>query len=200
MTGYRAFVKILTTFSLIAITTSLVGCFSVPTEVNEGRVRADTFSFLPLKANVTNSFSDSRTEMHAAIQGAITKHMNAKGVSKVEENGDLMVGYLVIVASNMLTVAINDYFGYGTENEAFLKKAHKGSRKHQKDDDVSRVRDTYEAGALVIDVIDAKTMDLEYRDFAYREILKNNSAEVRAERIQEVVDETLAGFRVKPAR
>jgi len=200
MTGYRISVKLITNIFLIALSAGLVACSSVPEKVNEGKLRADTFSFLPLKASVTNTFADNRAHMHAAIQESITSHMSAKGISKVEEKGDLSVGYLVIVASNMLTVAINDYFGYGEDNDALLKKAHKGSRKHQEEDDVSRIRDTYEAGALVIDVMDAKTMELKYRNFAYREILKDNTAEVRTERIQEAVDEALADFRVKSAK
>jgi hypothetical protein len=56
------------------------------------------------------------------------------------------------------------------------------------------------AGALVVDVLDAKTLELQYRNFAYRELLSQAPKDVRAERIQEVVDEVLSDLRVAPAK
>jgi hypothetical protein len=144
----------------------------------------------------------NRAEIHALIQASITRNLASKGVAKVDNGGDITVAYLVVIGSNVTTAAIGDYFGYGPETSALLDKAHKGASKQYDAFTKRRIRDekTYLAGALVLDVLDARTIELQYRNFAYRDLLRQAPKDVRAERIQEVVDEVLGGLRVAPAR
>ena len=46
----------------------------------------------------------------------------------------------------------------------------------------------FEAGTLLIDIIDTKTGKLLKRNYATRQIIQNITPEARAERIQEVTD------------
>ena len=52
------------------------------------------------------------------------------------------------------------------------------------------------AGTLLVDIIDAKTYKLLKRSYVARPLLRNPSAEVRAERIQEAVDAVLKDVRI----
>ena len=194
--------KELSLIVLCAILGVLVGCSSVPAQVNKGAIPARTFTFMDMKAKSSAGMADNRAEMHAMIQNAITKNLAAKGISKVENGGDITVGYLVIVASNTTTSAISDYFGYGPDNKALINKAHKRVDKIRDEDPATRIRDpkTYRSGALVIDVLDTKTSILKYRNLAYSEILAEASEELRIKRLQAAVDVILADFKVETLR
>ena len=54
----------------------------------------------------------------------------------------------------------------------------------------------FQAGTLLIDIIDAKTNKLLKRSYVARPILSNSSAEARAEHIQEAVDAVLSGVQI----
>ena len=54
----------------------------------------------------------------------------------------------------------------------------------------------FEAGTLVIDIIDSKSFKLLKRNYATRPTLKNLPADAKAARIQEVVDEILGDVRI----
>jgi hypothetical protein len=179
----------------------LLGCSSIPTQVNEGTLRAKTFSFMKFKGKGdAPSYSENLVKAHKAIQAAITEQMESRGVERVEDGGDLTVGYMFIVASNLMTVAVDDYYGYGEDRDALLKKASKRAKEHREEDAVSRVREIYRAGALFVDVLDSKTHELMYRNYASRELLTDASSNVQEERVRKVVEEALADLRVKPPR
>jgi hypothetical protein len=55
----------------------------------------------------------------------------------------------------------------------------------------------FEAGTLLVDIVDAKTYKLLKRAYVVRPLLRNPSAEVRAERIQEAVDAVLKDVRIR---
>lgn len=192
----------MSSITLLAAISMLAGCSSVPVQVKEEPIPASTFSFIDVKTKSSSGIADNRAEMHAMIQNAITKNFAAKGVSRVESGGDLTVGYLVIVASNTTTSAISDYFGYGPDNKALLDKAHKGVAKLRAEDPETRIRDprTYRSGALVIDILDAKTAILQYRNLAYGELLADAPEELRTKRVQTAINEILTGFKIKPSR
>lgn len=181
---------------------ALAGCSSTPVTVDEGRIQAKTFSFMKRHGTGGAAFAEQRAEVHALVQAAITRSLASRGIARVDSGGDVTVGYLVIVGSNVTTAAIGDYFGYGPETSALMAKAHAGAGRRYEEFTRNRVRDekTYKAGALVIDILDAKTQELRYRNFAYRELLRQAPKDVRAERIQGVVDEVLRDLRVASAR
>jgi hypothetical protein len=125
------------------------------------------------------------------IQNAITKDLAIRGVTRVASGGDLTVCYLVIIGNNATTEAINDYFGYregANELHEIAHDAYTGSKSPN----------YFEAGTLVIDIIDNKNNKLVKRNYGTETIIRNLAPEERAERIQEVVDRILQGTTFEP--
>ena len=175
--------------TLNVATLLIAGCSSTPTKVDSGAIRAATFSFVDPGTKTAPSFIDKRQPINAMIQDSITRNLASKGVNKVASGGDVTVAYLVIVGNNVSTTAIHDYFGYGRDFAALQDKA-------QDAYNGSKNPNFFEAGTLLIDIIDAKTYKLLKRSYVTRPLLRNPSAEVRAERIQEAVDAVLRGVRI----
>lgn len=169
----------------------LGGCSSTPSKVDHGTVHARTFSFVKQSAKPSPDYVDNRQRIHTAIQDAITKRLEAKGVTKVATVGDVTVGYLVIVGNNATTAAVSDYFGWGDDATALQDKAHKAYT-------ANKNPNYFEAGTLVIDLVDSKSFKLLKRGYATRPILRTLPEDARAARIQEVVDEILGDLRVAP--
>jgi Domain of unknown function (DUF4136) len=174
---------------LAAATLALTSCSSTPAHVDKGPVHAQTFSFVNT-GRPTPNFAEGQTQALAMIRDAITKNLAAKGVTRVDSGGDITVGFLVIIGNNAQTEAINDYFGDAEAADALHDKAQEAYTS-KKDPNY------FEAGTLVIDIIDTKTYKLMLRNYASRQILNNITVEARAERIQEVVDQILAKLRVE---
>lgn len=183
--------KSLSLFGLAAVVLMLAGCSSTPTKVDTGEIHGRTFSFVNRGPQPAPDFVDDRAAVHEMIQSAITKDLAAKGVTRVAANGDLTVGYLIIIGNNATTEAINTYFGYGEGANALHDKAHEAYTSNSNPN-------YFEAGTLVIDIIDTHTHKLLKRNYASRALMRNITAEARAERIQEVVDEILKGTKFAP--
>ena len=167
----------------------LAGCSSTPTRVNTGTVHASTFSFVIGKPASPDD-AEKRAQVHKLIQDAITTDLASKGVTRVESGGNVIVAYLVILGDNVATTSVNDYFGYGRDADALLEKA------HQKIAVDSKNPNPFVAGVLVVDVIDARTYKLLYRNYAVRQVFQNLSDAARAERMQEAVDQALTELRI----
>jgi hypothetical protein len=178
-------------FLLLAATAlTLAGCSSTPTTVDHGPIRARTFSFVDPGAKPTPASTDQRQAVHTAIQDAITKNLAARSVTRVATRGDVTVAYLVIVGNNVSTAAVSDYFGYASDASALQDKAQSAYTD-------SKNPNYFEAGTLVIDVIENQTFKLLKRGHATRPLLRNLPADARAARIQEVVDEILRDLRIE---
>ena len=127
-------------------------------------------------------------EVHTIIQSAIRSNFAAKGMAFGGSSADLIVSYLLISQNPASTSMNQDYFGGGRDTTAIMEEAHKrGVIENKRPDD-------FEAEAIVIDILDAKTNELIYRDFATRDILENASDAVRASRINGAVAEALNSF------
>ncbi len=168
---------------------ALTGCSSTPTKVDSGTIHARSFSFVNRGNRPNPAFIDNRQPVHAMIQDSITKNLAARGVTKTAAGGEVTVGYLVIIGNGVATESINDYFGYGQDSEALHNKAHEVYTS-------SKNPNYFEAGTLVIDIVDSRSFKLLKRGYATRQLLKNISDDVRAARIQEVVDEILRDVRI----
>jgi hypothetical protein len=175
---------------LAAAALTFTSCSSTPTRVDEGKVHAQTFSFVNRGNRPTPAFAEGSAQALAMIQDAITKNLAAKGVTKVDSGGDITVGFLVIIGNNAQTEAINTYFDDAEAADALHGKAQEAYTSNKDPNH-------FEAGTLVIDVIDGKTYKLVMRNYATRQILNNITVEARAERIQDVVDQVLAKLRVE---
>ena len=169
---------------------AFAGCSSTPSKVNTGPIRASTFSYVNTGSKPAPSFANNEQAVHATIQEAITKTMARSGVSHVAAGGDVTVAYLIIVGNNVATTSINDYFGHNGDASGLLDKAQSAYTG-------SKNPNFFEAGTLVIDIIDSKSFKLLKRGYATRPILKDLSASDRATRIQGVVDEILRDLRIE---
>ena len=170
---------------------AVAGCSSTPTKVKSGVIHARTFSFVDPGPRPAPTYADNRPAIHQLVQDAITKNLTGRGLSRVDKGGQITVGYLVIVGNNASTTSIRDYFGYGEDASGLQDKAHTAYT-------TSQNPNYFEAGTLVIDIIDSKTFKLLSRGYASRQILREKSASVRAARMQEVVDEILREVRFAP--
>ena len=171
---------------LLAAVLVLAGCSSVKTHVDRGPVTARTFSFLNTGPQPTPEYAEARQQAHVMVQQAIIKDLAAKGVSQVSSGGDVTVAYLVIVGNNATTTSLNRYFGYGSDADALVEKVHK----EQTETDPNR--NYFEAGTLVIDIVDPKTSKVLQRRSIQAQVLRNLPTETRATRVQGIVDQALA--------
>jgi hypothetical protein len=174
----------------LAVAALLIGGCKTPTRVDKGPIKAATFSFLHPGPLPEAAFSENRQQIHALIQEAISNNLTGKGLRWVQSGGDLTVAYLIVVGNNVTTSAINDYFGYSPDATALVDRAHKAYTEGQQ-------REYFQAGTLLIDLIDSRTQKVLARNYVTRQLLQNPSADVQKERIQEAVNEALQGVRIE---
>jgi len=174
---------------LAACALALAGCSSTPAKVDTGLIRARTFSFVNTGPRSAPAAADNRQAIHSMIQGAITKNLAARGVTRTAAGGDLTVAYLVVTGNNVSTTSISEYFGYSDDAWALSEKAHAAYTGNKNPN-------YFEAGTLLIDLIDSKTFKVLKRGYASRPVLRNLPDDARAARIQEVVDEILRDARI----
>ena len=175
----------------LTLALALTGCSSVKTNVNKGHVTAHSFSFLDTGSRATPDYVEADKQAHAMVQQAIIHNLAAKGVSYVPTGGDTTVAYLIIAGNNATTTSLNDYFGYTDEASAMVEHVHKEQTKEQS-------RAYFEAGTLVIDILNPQTSKLLQRRSIQSQILRNLPLEKRAERIQALVDQALADVPISP--
>jgi len=176
----------------IALTLIVAGCSSVKTRVDNAPVNARTFSFLDPGSRRLPSDAEANGQVHAMIQQAIINNLEAKGISHVATGGDVTVAYLVVVGNNVATTSLDTYFGYTEDSNAWAERVHK----EQTGSDSPR--GYFEAGTLVIDILDPRTSKLLQRRSIHAEVLRNLPMEQRAERLQRIVDQALRD--VRPSR
>jgi hypothetical protein len=176
---------------LVAAVLMLAGCSSTPTKVDTGTIHARTFNFVSSRQQPEPGFADERQAVHEKIQAAITTNLATRGVTRVAAGGDVTVGYLVILGNNASTESINTYFGYGQDSSGLHSIAHKAYTG-------SDNPNYFEAGTLVIDIVDTRTYELLARNYATRSVIRNITPEAQAGRIQEAVDEILKKLKVEP--
>ena len=178
--------------SLLSVALSallLAGCSSTPTRVDTGTIRATTFSFVSPGDRNAPPFVDERESVHVLLQHLISGNLGSKGLNHVASGGDVIVAYLVIIGNNASTEAIDTYFGHGRDVTALHDKAQDAYSS-------SKNPNYFEAGTLLVDIIDAKTYKLLKRSYVVRPLLRDATLEVRSERIQEAVNEVLSDVRI----
>ncbi len=182
---------ILTSCFLTACLLALTSCSSTNTKIDTGPIPAHTFNFIQPPAKPVPTFADNRKEVHALFQKAIADSLARRQVNRVEQNPDVIVAYLLIVGNNAVTTSMNDYFGYGRDAAGLVDKAHKEYGD-------SRNPNYFEAGTLVIDIIDAKTWKVLKRGYTTRALVANVTPEQQAARASEVVEAILADVSFHP--
>jgi hypothetical protein len=183
--------KLLSRLVVAAGVLLVAGCASTPTKVDTGQIRAATFNFVDGGVKPVPEYADNREAVHAMIQAAITKNLATRGVKRVPSNGDVTVAYLVILGNNVTQRSINDYFGYRDDAWALLDKAHAAYAS-------TGNPNSFEAGTLLIDIIENKGFKVRARNYATRSLLRDVPENERPARIQDVVDAVLKSVRIGP--
>ncbi len=131
---------------------------------------------------------EDQPRFHKQLQSAISRNFETNRISMVQGNSDLLVAYLIIRQGNINTSINQDYFGHGRDAISIMEEAHKRGV-------LDRNRsDTVDDAAIVIDILDARTDRLVFRNFAKRPVLHGLSQAQRQERINAAVAEALAPF------
>ena len=167
----------------------IAGC-STPTHVNKGPIKATTFSFVNPGPLPEYAYRVDRQQVNTIIQEAIASDLAAKGVRYVAQGGEVTVAYLIIVGNNVTTSAINEYFGYGADATALADKAQKAYTEGNQ-------RGFFEAGTMLIDIVNSQSNKLLARNYVTRPVLQNPSANARKANIEGAVQEALKNVRFK---
>ena len=127
-------------------------------------------------------------EFNAAVRRAIAREFDANKVPMTGGSADLIIAYMLLRQNSVATTMNNDYFGNGRDPMAILEEAHKrGVINNKRPDDFLR-------GAIVIDVLDARTNKLVFRNYAVRPVTGGLDASARQARINSAVSQALAPF------
>jgi len=161
----------------------------VKTQIDAAPITARTFSFINTGSGQVPSYAEKRKQAHAAVQEAIAKNLAAKGLTCVNQGGEVTVAYLVIAGNNATTTSLNEYFGYTPDATALLDQAH--TQQAVKGND----RGYFEAGTLVIDFLDPATSKVLQRATVQAPILRELPLDAREARLQGLVDQALAHLR-----
>lgn len=165
------------------------GCVSVKMNVKSGPIPAQTYSFVTLEPRLATPMPEKEQKVHGMVQEAIANNLAAKGVSRVEAGGDIIVAYLIIVGDGAITTYRDEYFGYDTDAPELMDAVHDRALKKEG-------RNYTIAGTLVIDILDGKTSKLLKRTSIESEILRNVSMDTRVARLQSIVDEALNDLKI----
>ena len=126
--------------------------------------------------------------INAAVRSAIAREFATNGVPVTSGTADLIIAYMLIRQNSVATTMNNDYFGNGRNPMAILEEAHtRGVVKNTSPDDFLR-------GAILIDVLDARTNKLVFRNHAVRPVVTGLDAATRQNRIDAAVTQALAPF------
>ena len=127
-------------------------------------------------------------KVHGMFQKSIQNEFTQHGLSYGKADADLKVAYLVMIQNNAITFHYNDYFGNGRGADAIAEYAHlKGATESRRDE-------FFERFIILVDVIDAQTNKLIYRNHYAKDIVDVPSDAVRAKRIDAMTKEILAPF------
>jgi hypothetical protein len=170
---------------LLLLAIGLTGCASVPMPRGSSKGYSSVRFIAPNQALGEDELP-AFIEANRIIKETITDQMEKNGLKVVEQSSDLIVAYLIILQDNVSTAYCNQYYGYQDFSD-IVDMAHKKGMKKNYPEHVQK-------RALVIDLIDAKTFKLVYRNYVISGTLVNLSEEERQARISKSVSQTLHDF------
>jgi hypothetical protein len=130
-------------------------------------------------------------KFHSMMHKAISKEFTSHGMSYGKADADLKIAYLVMIQNNAITFHYNDYFGQGRDADAIAEYAHlKGATQSKRNEFFERV-------IILVDVIDAKTNKLVFRNHYAKDIVDVPSDAQRSQRINTAIKEALNPFFVQ---
>lgn len=140
------------------------------------------------RAPGTSTTDATEKQVHSQIQSAIKSQFSTRGLSYNKPDADLVVGYMVLYQDSAMTTSYDDYFGYGRDAGKILEEAHKRGVIDGKRPDY------FERAGLIVDVIDARTNKLVYRNAWVGDLVSGLSSSQRRARVNNAVNEALAPF------
>jgi hypothetical protein len=185
--------KFMPLLAAIGLGLGLTGCSSVKNHIDHGPIKARTFSFLNPGDRQLPSYAEAGKQAHALIQQAVIHNLAERGVKYVATGGDVTVAYLIIVGNNVSTTSLDQYFGYSDDSSALVDKVHQEQTGSKNDN-----RNHFEAGTLVIDLLDPKTTKLLQRRTIQAQVLRTLPLESRTARAQSIVDQALKDLPISP--
>ncbi len=176
-------IKLLRLSCLCAFSLGLLafsGCNTVSTVTSGSAKGYTTASFV---TEARPGFTPEETQADLMIREAIKNDFESHGIKGVPPGeGQLIVNYLIIVQDKASTTAIADYYGSSTADIISAAHGKRGS--------VGELP----RGAVVIDVIDAATSKVIYRNYTAKTLTPNATEATRRSRINEAVKAALADF------
>lgn len=169
--------------SLLAICFS--GCTSVPMPKGSSKGYSSV-RFIAPNAPLGEDENPKFVEANAMIKESIAVQMDKHGLKVVEGKADLIVAHLIILQDNTSTSYSNQHYGLQDFSDIVTLAHKEGMKKHYPESVQKR--------ALVIDLIDAKTYKLVYRNYTLSGTLANLSEEERQAYITTAVSDTLEKF------
>lgn len=180
----------MTTIRFLLVSTLALFIAACSTSIDMPRGTSKGYSSARLikrSPGATISDADER-QVHGMIQNALKGQFQAKGLSFGQSNAELLVAYLVLYQEPGMTAQYDDYFGYGRDASAITDRAHQVGTVEGKRPEY------FERAGIVIDVIDARTGKLVFRNYAAGDVVRGLSDATRRERINGLVAQALAGF------
>ena len=164
------------------------GCSSVDQPTGSGKGYTSARFVNTAAEKYTGSAIEDSPEVAAAVMQSIEANFRTNGFSFGHKGSQLAVAFMLIRQDLVTTAANSDYFGSGRDAGEILEEAHRrGVIKSQRFED-------FEAGAIVIDILDTNTNQLIYRNFAKRDIDPSATPAQRKHRINTAVTTALAKF------
>ena len=164
---------------------SSTGGVDMPKGTSKGYSSARLPQLDPSDSTPTSATED---QVHKMIQNSLKGNFTAHGMSYGQSNADLIVAYMVIYQEPGMTTRSTKYFGNNVETERIADVAHmRGAVNTDR-------ADFFRQAGIVVDVIDAKTNKLIFRNVAKGDVVKGASANTRAQRINGAVTQALAPF------
>lgn len=177
--------------SRILIAIAALGLISCSTNIDmpKGTSKGHTSARLVKRnPNLPPNTNATELKVHRMIQNSIAGKFAAKGLAYGKGDADLTVAYLVIYQEPGMTARYDDYFGHGRDVDEISDLAHtRGALDNKRPD-------YFQRAGIVIDVIDARTNKLVYRNFATGDVVRGVSDGTRAARIDAAVAEALQPF------
>ncbi len=146
--------------------------------------------FVQAKASDFVQGIEDTPEVNRMVQDAIAGQLRGHGIRVGGEasDADLIIAYMLINQSVSSTTMNADHFGYGRDAGQILERAHERGVVENASPDF------FQKGAVVVDLLDARSNELVYRNFAVRDVTETVSDSARKARIEAAVAEAMAPF------
>ena len=179
--------KIISILPLVVIAAVLNACSS---GVDQPTGNSKGYNSARLVARKSSAPASTATQkkVHGMIQNSIAAQFRTNGMAYNQGASDLVVTYLVVFQDNAMTTYFDDYYGHGRDPEAISDAAHK------KNVIEGKRPDEFESAGVIIDIVDARTNELVYRNYGAGDFVRGLGDSTRTARVNQVINTAIAPF------